>query len=83
MILRAMNNRTLQRDIRKVASKERAAINKWFFKTGPGDYGEGDRFLGITVPDLRALAHRYQELPRKDVVRLLKSKWQRSACLPF
>jgi 3-methyladenine DNA glycosylase AlkD len=81
MILREMNNRILQRDIRKVASKERAAINKWFFKTGPGDYGEGDRFLGITVPDLRALAHRYQELPRKDVVRLLKSKWHEERLL--
>src|SRR3990170_1704782 len=46
---------SVRRDIRKLARRERAETNKWFFKTGPGDYGEGDRFLGLTLPQLRAL----------------------------
>ena len=36
--------RSVRRDIRKLARPERAEINKWFFKTGPGEYGAGDRF---------------------------------------
>jgi 3-methyladenine DNA glycosylase AlkD len=65
----------LQRDLRKAASRERAKINSWFFKTGPGQYGEGDRFLGVTVPALRRLAHEYGDLAPRDLLRLLRSPW--------
>jgi 3-methyladenine DNA glycosylase AlkD len=68
-------NAQLRRDLRKVASRERADVSRRFFKTGPGEYGAGDRFLGVTVPELRRLARLYQNLPLKDVVRLLKSGW--------
>jgi 3-methyladenine DNA glycosylase AlkD len=67
--------RSVRRDLRAVSSARRAAVNRWFFKTGPGDYGEGDRFLGITVPDLRRIARAHTDLPRNDVLRLLRSKW--------
>jgi len=67
--------RSVRRDLRAVSSARRAAVNRWFFKTGPGDYGEGDRFLGITVPDLRRIARAHADLPRNDVLRLLRSKW--------
>ena len=70
-----------QRDLRKVASPERARTNRWFFKTGPGEYGEGDRFLGVTLPALRAIARDYQDLPLADVVRLLKSPWHEERLL--
>jgi 3-methyladenine DNA glycosylase AlkD len=46
-----------------------------FFKAGPGEYGEGDRFLGIRVPVLRAQVKKYRGVPLKAVLSLLKSKW--------
>lgn len=45
-----------------------------FFKTGPGEYGEGDIFLGITVPEVRKTATKFNELKFSDVKKLLGSK---------
>ncbi len=59
--------------LRKLGSKERAKVSQRFFKTGPGEYGEGDIFLGIKVPDLRKLAREYRHIPLKEVRQLLKS----------
>jgi 3-methyladenine DNA glycosylase AlkD len=70
-----------RRDIRKVANAGRANVNKWFFKTGPGEYGEGDRFLGVTVPQLRQIARTHQDLPLPDAVRLLRSRWHEERLL--
>jgi 3-methyladenine DNA glycosylase AlkD len=66
---------SVRRDIRRLARPERAKANRWFFKTGPGEYGEGDRFLGVTVPQLRAIAREYRNMPLKYVVALLRSPW--------
>lgn len=52
----------------------RAKTSQSFFKTGPGEYSEGDLFLGIRVPDLRALAKRYTQLPLNEIIALLRSK---------
>ncbi len=46
-----------------------------FFKTGPGQYGAGDRFLGIRVPVLRRIARRHRGLPLRDALALLHSPW--------
>ena len=73
--------RAVRRDVRKVARAERAEINKWFFKTGPGEYGAGDRFLGVTVPQLRTLARNYADLPLTEAVRLLRSPWHEERLL--
>jgi 3-methyladenine DNA glycosylase AlkD len=52
----------------------RAASAVWFFKTGEGQYGEGDRFIGVPVPTLRKIALRYIHLSFADMLRLLASK---------
>jgi len=71
----------LRRDVRAQADAEDAANLQWFFKTGPGEYAEGDRFLGLRVPAVRRLARTYRELPVKDVIALLQSKWHEERLL--
>lgn len=53
----------------------RARHAQRFFRTGPGEYGQGDRFLGITVPGLRFLAREAKALPREALQGLLASPW--------
>lgn len=54
---------------------DKAEILARFFKTGKGEYGAGDKFLGITVPIARLIAHKYGDLPITDVEELLHSKF--------
>jgi len=53
----------VRRETRRLADPRRAEFLGRYFKTGPGDYGEGDRFLGLTVPQLRGLARRFRGAP--------------------
>lgn len=71
----------LRRDVKAAASPEDALHLQRFFKTGPGQYGEGDRFLGIRVPALRGLARTYRALPASDALTLLQSKWHEERLL--
>ena len=48
-----MNAFTIQQELKKHANTEKAAFFSHFFKTGPGEYGEGDQFMGVIVPDQR------------------------------
>ena len=61
--------------LRKRANPTIAAHSLRFFKTGPGEYGEGDRFLGIRVPVLRKLARQCSGESLKEVENLLQSPW--------
>lgn len=63
----------IQKHLQKLGNKKRAKVLQGFFKTRPGEYGEGDIFLGIRVPELRKLAKEYQNIPFKDVTQLLEA----------
>jgi 3-methyladenine DNA glycosylase AlkD len=71
----------LRRELRSLADPERAATLQWFLKTGIGEYGEGDRCLGLRVPVLRRLARAYRDLPLEDALVLLRSKWHEERLL--
>ncbi len=66
-----MTGAALRRDLKAVATPERAVGAARYFKTGPGEYGEGDVFLGVTVPDLRKVVRRYRTLSLDEVEKLL------------
>lgn len=59
--------------LRVFADESDAIALQRFFKTGPGEYGEGDRFLGVRVPATRRVAREYRNLPMADAITLLKS----------
>ena len=69
-----MSLATLKREIRRNADPSQAKNLMRFFKTGPGEYGEGDRFLGITVPVQRGIVRRHRECTAGDAAKLLASK---------
>ena len=57
-----MTAQKIQKYLRRFASKEKAKLLQGFFKTGPGQYGEGDLFIGVRVPVLRKMAREFREL---------------------
>jgi 3-methyladenine DNA glycosylase AlkD len=56
-----------------LGNRERALVAQRFFKTAPGEYGEGDVFVGLRVPEIRRLAKEYQSLPFSEIASLLQS----------
>lgn len=68
-----MTSQVIKRRLRQFASKEKARVLQRFFKTGPGEYGEGDIFLGVVVPDIRSVAKEFQSAPLREVILLLRS----------
>ena len=62
------------KDLKKLGTPDRAKASAWFFKTGKGQYGWGDKFLGVTVPEQRQVAKKYQELPLAEIKNLLQSE---------
>jgi len=63
----------LRAALQRHASPAKAKTLAAFFKTGPGQYAQGDQFLGITVPVQRVLARPFSALPLKDIAALLQS----------
>jgi len=63
----------IEKALAKRSNQQKAKILSRFFKTGPGQYGQGDVFLGVTVPQIRKLAKQYQNIPLNLTAKLLKS----------
>ena len=70
-----INLKNLEQELLGCRNIEKAKILARFFKTRKGEYGEGDFFLGITVPISRQIARKYQELPLLEVAKLFKNKY--------
>jgi len=64
----------LRKELAARADPDRALNLAWFFKTAKGQYGHGDRFIGITVPVQRQIARRYRHLTLNEIARLLESR---------
>jgi 3-methyladenine DNA glycosylase AlkD len=73
--------KALRKELYGLANPADAKFLQGFFKTGPGQYGEGDKFLGLRVPALRTLARNYAELSRRDVLQMLASPWHEERLL--
>jgi 3-methyladenine DNA glycosylase AlkD len=76
-----MVNAAIERELESLADPGHAAILLRFFKTGPGEYGEGDRFRGIRVPALRKMARKYRDLPLPEAGGLLQSPFHEDRLL--
>lgn len=61
--------------LRAAADPAKAAFLPRYFKTGPGEYGEGDRFLGVVVPKIRNIVKHHRDAPIADVLELLGSPY--------
>ncbi len=64
----------VRKELQNMADPDKAAILQRFFKTGPGQYGEGDIFIGIMVPQSRQAAKKFSQLPLGEVRTLLYSR---------
>ena len=67
--------KAIQNNLRNIADPATARISQGFFKTAPGEYGEGDIFLGIKVPVLRSLVKTFLNTPPDVIAKLLHSKF--------
>lgn len=65
----------VKQELHSIAIPEIAEHSKKFFKTGKGEYGENDRFLGIRVPEQRRIARKYKSLPLNEVEHLIQSEY--------
>jgi 3-methyladenine DNA glycosylase AlkD len=72
---------TIQQEIRSQADQEKARHAQRFFKTAPGEYGAGDKFLGVRVPVLRSLSKKYKNIPLPDAFTLLQSEFHEERLL--
>ncbi len=68
-----MTAKAAKQKLRSLASPEAAKASVRFFKTGPGQYGEGDIFIGVRVPALRAVSRELRALPLGEIETLLRS----------
>ena len=76
-----MTNTQLRSELEKLTNPALALFAQRFFRTGPGEYGEGDTFRGIRVPELRKLVSKQAVLPLDETKKLLKSEFHEDRLL--
>ena len=76
-----MSLKKIKAELQQLGNPAQAKVLQGFFKTGKGEYGEGDVFRGIKIPVLRKLAKKYQDMSRAEVVELLTSKYHEDRML--
>ena len=65
----------IQKELEAYVDPVKRDFLPYFFKTGKGQYGEGDKFLGVVVPNTRQVAKRHKEEPFEVMADLLQSEW--------
>jgi len=71
----------LHNELLRLTDSKKTAFFPRFFKTGAGQYGEGNRFIGVTVPNIRKVAKVGRDLPLDEVQKLISSKWHEDRLL--
>ena len=64
----------VKKELKKLSNPKKAKIHQRFFKTGPGEYGQGDIFIGLTTPEQKIVAKKHKDLPLREIQRLITSK---------
>lgn len=64
-----------ENELSKLGSTKKAESSAWFFKTGEGQYGYGDIFIGVSVPEQRKIAKEYKDLPLDEIQKLMNSEF--------
>ena len=67
--------KTITSELQALSNAEKREIFPKFFKAGKGEYGEGDRFLGVTVPNVRAIAKQHKDIALAEIQELIQSEW--------
>ena len=67
--------KTITSELQALSNAEKREIFPRFFKAGKGEYGEGDRFLGVTVPNVRAIAKLHKDISIEEIRNLIQSEW--------
>ena len=67
--------KTITSELQALTNAEKREIFPRFFKAGKGEYGEGDRFLGVTVPNIRAIAKLHKDVSIEEIRKLIQSEW--------
>ena len=67
--------KTITSELQALSNAEKREIFPRFFKAGKGEYGEGDRFLGVTVPNIRAIAKLHKDISIEEIRELIQSEW--------
>ena len=62
-------------ELQAFSTEEKREVLPRFFKTGKGEYGEGDHFLGVAVPDTRTVAKQYKDISLDEIRNLMQSEW--------
>lgn len=84
VVVKIMQNITasvMRQSLRSLANSDIAQHSARFFKSGKGEYGEGDRFHGVRIPVVRSLVKKFHGAPQRAVTSLLKSIWHEERML--